>query len=92
MKCPECNGEGWVPIFECGFCGKGGCPTCHSKGYLNHGEFMRICSADELTAFVLDIATNDHGLREKLSHASGKEELRTITKAWLMEEHEVQDA
>lgn len=58
---------------------------------MNHGEFMRIYSADELTAFVLDIATNDHGLREKLSQVSGKEDLHNITKAWLMEEHEVQN-
>ena len=81
MKCPECKGDGWIPVFESGFCGKYACPTCRGTGEvtLTNEEWFCGLSTEEKANIITIIAF-------KAGYAPA-EVVRKWVREWLQEEH-----
>ena len=81
MKCPECKGDGWIPVFESGFCGKYACPTCRGTGEVtltNEEWFCGLSTEDKARIFAI------------ITFNAGNEPFEVVLKRvqkWLKEEH-----
>ena len=76
MKCPRCNGTGYVKTISVGGVP---CSTCNGTGKIvqTNKEYMQTCSSDELANTIFRLIVHGTVIRPD----------REYIKKWLKEEH-----